>query len=896
MKHYLKTLFEPASVAVFGASEREGSVGTVVLRNLLADGFKGRIFPVNPRHDEVQGQRCYRSLDNVDETVDLAVVAAPARVVPEIIEQCGRTGIRNAVILSAGFREVGSQGRKLEAQVISSARRYGLRFVGPNCLGIMRPEIGFNATFNKGGAHVGKLALVSQSGALCTAILDWAWGQEIGFSSVISMGISADIGFGEVLDYLVYDHQTESILLYIEGIGNSRAFMSGLRAAARVKPVMVVKVGRHESAARAVLSHTGALVGADDVFDAAMRRAGVVRGRRINDLFNVATVLESGQRTHGDRLTIVTNGGGPAAIASDHATDLGIPLARLAPETISQLDAELPPTWSHGNPVDIIGDAGADRYEKAIRICQRDPNTDGVMVILSPQAMTDPLRVAQAVVGLAKDSRKPLLTCWMGGGQVEPGRELMAHADVPVFRTPESAVEGFSYLASFYRNQQLLLQTPGPIRRNHQPDVEGARLIIEGVLAEQRTVLTELESSALLAAFGIPAVRAGLARSATEALLLAQSIGFPVAMKVYSLDISHKSDVGGVRLGITNSAGVQSAYREIIDTVKQQKPEANITGVVVESMYNDANGRELLVGLNFDPVFGPSVSFGAGGTAVEVLRDRAVALPPINRLLAEDMIARTRVAKMLGPFRNMPAASLEDIVQVLLRISEMACELPEIRELDINPLIANENGVVAVDARVVVAHYPAGRPPYAHMAIPPYPSHLVSKQQLPDGISLVIRPIRPEDAEIERDFVRYLSPQSKYLRFMYNLSELSPEMLARFTQIDYDREMALIAVVDKGGRETEIGVARYIINADGVSCEFAIVVGDDWRRRGIAGRLMGKLFECARDRGLELMEGFVLRDNKEMIDFCKSLGFSVERDPDDPQLVRVARELNSRAP
>ncbi len=890
-QHYLKTLFEPGSIAVFGASERENSVGTVVFRNLLDGGFQGRIFPINPKHEKVQGQRCYRDLDDIGRPVDLAVVAAPAVAVPSIIEKCGQRGIRNAVILSAGFREIGREGRELEARVLSSARHYGLRFVGPNCLGVMRPAIGFNATFNKGGAHPGKLALVSQSGALCTAILDWAYGQDIGFSSVISMGISADIGFGEVLDYLLYDGQTESILLYIEGIQNARTFMSGLRAAARVKPVMVVKVGRHESAARAVLSHTGAMAGADDVFDAALRRAGVVRGIRINDLFNVATVLESGQRASGERLAIVTNGGGPAAIASDHASDLGIPLAQLAPETISQLDAVLPATWSRANPVDIIGDAGADRYESAIRICQKDPNTDGILVILAPQAMTDPLTVAKTVVTLAKESRKPLLTCWMGGEQVQAGRDLLARADIPGFRTPESAVDGFSYLTNFYRNQQLLLQTPGPMRRDHQPDVEGARLIIDSVLAEQRTVLTELESMGLLAAFRIPTVHAGLARSATEALLLAQSLGFPVVMKVYAPDISHKSDVGGVRLGITNAAAVQSAYREIVESVKEQKPDTNIVGVVVEAMYNDSNGRELLVGLNRDPVFGPAVLFGAGGTATEVLRDRAVALPPLNRLLAEDMISRTRVAKMLGPFRHMPAAAVEDVVQVLLRISEMACELPQIKELDINPLMVNEAGAVAVDARIVVEYQPAGRSPYQHMAIHPYPTHLYSRQQLPEGINLVIRPIRPEDAEIERDFVRQLSPQSKYLRFMYNFTELPPHMLARFTQIDYDREMALIAVVEQRQTETEIGVARYIINADRVSCEFAVVVADEWRRRGIAGRLMDKLIECARGRGLEVMEGFVLRDNKEMISFCKSMDFSIEPDPDDLHLVRVKKDL-----
>jgi len=890
-QHYLKPLFEPESIALFGASERANSVGAVVLRNLLEGKFRGTIFPVNPKHDSVQGQRCYRSVDEIGHSIDLAVVAAPAPAVPGIIEDCGRRGIRFAVILSAGFREIGRQGRELEDQVMSIARRYGLRFVGPNCLGIMRPKTGFNATFNKGGAYPGKLALVSQSGALCTAILDWAYSQEIGFSSVISMGISADIGFGEVLDYLLYDRQTESILLYIEGIGSARTFISGLRAAARVKPVMVVKVGRHESGAQAALSHTGAMVGSDDVFDAALRRAGVVRGARISDLFNVATVLESGQRAKGERLAIVTNGGGPAAVASDRASDLGIPLAQLAPETIAQLDALLPATWSHGNPVDIIGDASAERYVSAIRICQQDPNTDGLLVILAPQAMTDPLMVARGVVDLAGQSRKPLLTCWMGGEQVQAGRDFLAHADIPGFRTPESAVEGFSYLTNFYRNQQLLLQTPGPMRLDHKPDVAGARLIIESVLAEQRTLLTELESMALLASFRIPAVHAGLARSPTEALMLAESIGFPVVMKVYAPQISHKSDVGGVRLGITNAADVQKTYREIVESVREQKPDANVVGVVVETMYNDSNGRELLVGLKRDPVFGPAVLFGAGGTAAEVLRDRAVALPPLNHLLAEDMITRTRVAKTLGAFRRMPPAAVEEIVQVLLRVSEMACELPQIKELDINPLMVNETGVVAVDARVVIEHYPAGRSPYQHMAIHPYPSHLFSKQQLPEGTTLVIRPIRPEDAEIERAFVRQLSPESKYFRFMYNLTELTPEMLARFTQIDYDREMALIAVLEDDQRETEIGVARYIINADKVSCEFAIVVDDKWRRRGIAGHLMDKLIECARDRGLEIMEGYVLQDNKEMINFCKTMDFAIEHDPEDRHVMRVRKRL-----
>ncbi len=890
-QHYLKSLFEPESVALLGASERENAVGAVVLRNMLEGGFRGKIYPVNPTHDTVQGQRCYRNVREIDQPVDLAVVTAPAHEVPGIIEDCGKHGIRNAVVLSAGFREVGGPGRQLEDQVTSIAHHYGLRFVGPNCLGIMRPGTGFNATFNKGGAYPGKLALVSQSGALCTAILDWAYSQEIGFSSVISMGISADIGFGEVLDYLLYDKQTESILLYIEGIEDARTFMSGLRAAARVKPVMVMKVGRHESGARAVMSHTGAMVGSDDVFDAALRRAGVVRGTRINDLFSVATVLESGQRANGKELIIVTNGGGPAAVACDRASDLGIPLASLTEETVARLNAVLPATWSHGNPVDIIGDASAQRYEDAIRICQQDANCGGLLVILSPQAMTDALEVARRVAELGQQSRQPLLTCWMGGAQVQPGRDYLAHADVPGFRTPESAIEGFAYLTTFHHNQQLLLQTPGPTRMDQQPDVAGARLIIDSVLAEQRTVLTELESMALLAAFRIASVHAGLARSPTEALVLAESIGFPVVMKVYAPEISHKSDVGGVRLGIASAAGVQQAYREIIDSVSAQKPEASIVGVVVEAMYNDTNGRELLIGLNRDPVFGPVIVFGAGGTTTEVLHDRAVALPPLNQLLAEDMIARTRVATTLGAFRRMAPAAVDEVVQVLLRVSEMACELPELKELDINPLMVNESGVVVVDARVVIERYPAGRLAYQHMAIRPYPSELVSKELLADGTTLVVRPIRPEDAEIEREFVRQLSPATRYLRFMYSLKELTPEMLARFTQIDYDREMALIAVLEDKQSESQIGVARYITNPDKVSCEFAIVVADNWRQHGIAGRLMGSLIDCARDRGLVVMEGFVLRDNREMIDFCRSMDFSVEEDPNDSHLVRVQKQL-----
>jgi len=891
-KHYLSRLFDPHSVAIFGASERPNAVGTLVFHNMLADGFKGEVYPINPKHQEVQGHRAYASLEALGKPVDLAVITTPAATVPGIIEACGEHGVKAAVILSAGFREVGSEGQRLEQAVVENARRYGLRFIGPNCLGIMRPSQGLNVTFNNGDARPGRIALVSQSGALCTAILDWAGPNAIGFSSVISTGISADMDFGEILDYLVADPQTDSILLYIEGIHQARSFVSAIRAAACVKPVIVLKVGRHASGSKAALSHTGALVGADDVFDAALRRAGVVRGMRIGHLFAAATTLASRYRTTGERLAIVTNGGGPGVMASDFASDLNIPLAELSAATLERLNAVLPPTWSHANPVDVIGDATAERYSAAVAACLDDRGIDGVLVILTPQAMTDPTAVAEALVALAGNRSKPLLTCWMGETQVHDGRSAFTRAGIPCFHSPEAAVEAFSYLISYYRNQQQLLQTPGSLSHHRKaPDVEGARLIIEGALAEGRKILSEVESKALLGAFHIPTARTVVVRSPNEALVQAEAMGFPVALKIDSPDITHKSESGGVRLGINSAQGVRSAYNEIISAVKHYRPDAVINGVAIEPMLQRPNGRELLVGIFTDPLFGPVITFGYGGTAVEIMGDRAVALPPLNRFLASDLIGRTRISKMLDQFRHLPPIDRAALEDVLLRISEMACELPWLRELDINPLIVDENGAVAADARVVV-DYPLGvQERYAHMAIYPYPVHLTSHWQLPDGTDLTIRPIRPEDAEIEQAFVRGLSERTKYFRFMQTLDELTPAMLARFTQIDYDREMALIAVIEENGAEVEIGVARYIINPDGKSCEFAIVVADAWHHHGIAHRLMERLMEPAREHGLEVMEGEVLVNNHEMLSLARVMGFDISEVPEDTSIRHIIKRL-----
>lgn len=889
-QHYLNPLFAPQSVAVIGASNRADSVGQIVFQNMLEGGYKGKLYPVNAKNAEVQGKKAYANLSEIGEPVEFAVIATPPATIPAIIEDCGQHGVKAAVIITAGFGETGPAGQELERQVLANAAAYGIRLVGPNCLGVMRPGIGLNATFNKGGANPGHLAFVSQSGALCTAILDWAQSNDVGFSSVISMGSSADVDFGEILDYLVFDNETHSILMYIEGIRNSRSFMSAIRAAARVKPVILVKVGRHAAGSKAAMSHTASLVGSDDAFAAAVRRAGVVRVETITQLFSAARALSCGFKPTGNRLAIVTNGGGPGVMATDRASDLGVALATLSEATIAKLNEVLPPNWPHGNPVDIIGDAPAERYHHAVKACMEDPNVDGVLTILTPQAMTKPLEAAEAVIELSKQYSKPLLTCWMGEGQVAESRVAFNRAQRPTFRTPEPAVEVFSHLSAYYRNQKLLMQMPGPLSHHLEPDVEGARMIIEGALLDRRKVLNEMESKALLSAFHIPVAQTMVAHSPNEALLIAQQLGFPVAMKINSRDITHKSDAGGVKLNLGNAQAVRAAYQEIIENVTRNRPEAHLDGISIQPMIVKPNGRELMVGVTNDGVFGPVITFGAGGTLVEVMGDRAVSLPPLNTFLVKDLINGTHVAKMLGAFRHMPPANMEALESTLLRVSEMVCELPMLMEMDINPLIVDENGVLAADARVIVALRAPSADRYAHMAIYPYPTHLVSHWQLADGTDITIRPIRPEDAELEQQFVHDLSEESRYFRFMNSVQELTPTMLVRFTQIDYSREMALIAVANEHGREVELGVTRFSTNPDGESCEFALVVADEMRGKGLGQKLMTVLMDAARGKGLKAIEGEVLKNNASMLHLMTRLGFSIETSPEDEE-IKVVRKL-----
>ncbi len=899
-QHYLTPLFEPRSIAIIGASERQGSIGATLARNMLDTRYEGKLFFVNPKHSRVYGQPCHDSVESLPQRLDLAVICTSTRTITAVAEACGRAGARCAIIVTELIGESAVRTATLERKLQEIARRYHMRLLGPDCLGIMRPAHGVNLSHAHVSAHPGSIGLIAQSGALCTAFLDWAQPNNVGFSAVATLGTSSDIDFGEVLDYLVADTRTKSILLYIEGIKNARRFMSALRAAARCKPVLLIKVGRHPAGELAALSHIGAQPGDDDVFDAALRRAGVVRLYTIGQMYATAQALLAHFRPRGNRLAIITNGGGPGVMAADHADAIGIPLAQLTAHTLTQIETVVPAGWSRGNPVDIGGAADPHRYAVALKACQDDENVDGILTLLTPQALTDPTQTARAIIELAHKSDKPIVTCWMGEQQVTEARLLFKGAGIPTFRTPEPAVDLFSHISNFFRNQQLLMQTPAAVsnQENHTPPrLESARLVIETALQEGRRTLSEMESKALLAAFQIPIAQTMVARSPSEAMVLAEEIGLPVAMKIDATLPGNKSDCGGVRLNLANLAAVRDAYQEILAAVRSTHPDTRINGVAIEPMIVKPNGRELSIGVIQDGIFGPTITLQPSGPGELGCGKRAVALPPLNRYLIHDMLESSSAAAYLngslGAYRSLPPANRAAIETVLLRVSEMACELPWIRTLEINPLIVDEQGAVAADARIVIGNTPimAGR--YDHMAIHPYPAQLVTSFQTADGQLVTIRPIRPEDAQMEQRFVQGLSSETRYFRFMNSIRELSPAQLIRLTQIDYDREMAFVATLPQDGHEEEIGVARYAINPDGESCEFAIVVGDAWQGKGLARRLMGVLIAAAKNHvGLKTMTGEFLTENQRMLKFVSSLGFILSPHPEDAGLKHGVLALN----
>jgi acetyltransferase len=888
--HYLQPLLAPRSVALVGATERQGALGNIVYRNLAAAGLRGALYSVNPKHETLFGQKSYARLADLPQKPDLAVIVTPARTVPGIVREAGVAGVRAAAVLTSGFGETGAAGKALQEELVHAGRAAGVRVLGPNCLGLMRTDAGLNATFARTYAHAGHLALVSQSGALCTAMLDWAYGAGVGFTSVVSLGGAADVDFGEILDFLAGDTATEAILLYVEGIREARRFLSALRAAARVKPVIALKVGRYASGSRAASSHTGALVGSDAVFDAALRRGGAVRVKTYTQLFAAARALAGGPLPRGERLAIVTNGGGPGVVAADSAAENGVPLAELAPATLARLDAALPPQWSRGNPIDIIGDAPAERFGAAASAALADPGVDALLVLYSPVAVTEPEAAAHALADAMRGSRKPVLAGWLGDINPNESRKYLDGQGIANFYTPENAVEAFSFLCSYRRNQAQLMEVPPALHgAERTPDLAAARRIRDRALAEKRTLLTEHEAKALLAAFGLPVPADRVTNTKDAAVAAARKIGFPVVLKIHSPDITHKSDVGGVRLNLRNADMVASAYEDMMRHVRALRPDARIEGVVVQPMLAYAHAREVLVGVATDPVFGPVISFGAGGIAVEAMRDTAVALPPLNEPLAGELISRTRIQRVLAAYRNVPAADMDALCAVLIGVSRMVCLLPWLAEMDLNPVLAHPGGAIVADARIAIdpgRSEPTAR--YGHMAIHPYPVELEEDVRLRDGARVSLRPIRPEDAELEKRFFDGLSANSRYQRFMQHMSTLPRELLARFTQLDYDRELALVAVHEG----QFIGVGRYAPNPDGETAEFALVVADAWQGKGLGRILLERLSKAARAAGYRELYGCILPANHDMLDLAKRLGFT-ERSRDGAE-VTVVRHLDLR--
>jgi len=886
----LDRLFDPKSIAVIGASNKKGSVGYILLRNLIGAEYGGIVFPVNVAAQAVQGIQAYASISQVPRKIDLAIIAVPAKAVPATMRECGEAGVGGAVIVSSGFKEVGAAGKRLEDEVKSIAERYGVRIVGPNCLGYIRPGRNLNATF----AHVippaGRVAFFSQSGALGTAILDWAAGNNIGFSAFVSVGSMCDVDFGDLIDYFGADPFTTSIILYIESITDARKFMSAARHFAKSKPIIVVKSGRTARSALAAASHTGAIAGDDTLYSAAFRRAGVVRVDAIKDLFDASEALSRVSSPRGPRLGIVTNAGGPGVMACDRLLQLGGELAELSPETDAKLVAALPGFAARGNPVDVAGDADAKRYATAAQALMDEPQCDGVLAILTPQAMSDPTGTATALVDVARSHQlKPLLTSFMGEIKVAEGLRVLRDAHVPVFDTPEDAVRAYMYMYQYTRNLANLYETPNDILPEFEPDRDAVKSIFLNVAREGRSILSEPEAKAVLGAYRIPAVETIVATSAEECAKVAEGIGFPVAIKILSHDITHKSDVGGIALNVRSAPEAANQFTKITERVRTTRPEAKIIGVAVQAMRR--GGYEVIIGSRKDPTFGPALMFGMGGTGVELYRDVVVDFPPLNQALAQAMIQGTKVSQLLSGYRGKAPVDMVALEQALVKTSYLLVDFPEIVEMDINPLQVRPEGICALDARIVIEPKDVRKItlPGSHLMISMYPSKY--EWDVPVGGEKVkIRAIRPEDEPLWSDMIESLSSETAEYRFFGPVREITKPMLVRYCHIDYDREIALVAVREAKGRKPSqmLGVARLMIETHNAEeGEFAIVVRDDYQRKGIGSKLMDALIQAARDRHVREINGHVLAANPGMTRFAENLGFDVRpgQSPDVRQLV-----------
>lgn len=872
----LDRLFAPRSLAVVGASDRKDAIGGAVMQNLIEGGFAGKVYPINPRHPTIAGLKAFANITDLPETVDLVIIAVPIQMVPELIVECAATRVGGVVIISAGGKETGEQGREVERAIAAAAQDSGVRIIGPNCLGIINSRDNLNASFAAQMPLPGSMAFISQSGAVCGAVLDLSIREHIGFSYFVSLGSMLDVNFGDVIDYLGNDPQVGSIVMYMENLTRHRNFMSAARAVARVKPIIVLKAGRTRAGAAAAASHTGALSGKDAVYDAAFNRAGIVRVRTFEELFDCAELLAKQPKTMGPGLAIVTNSGGPGVMAADALSDYGFEPVSLSDVTLKKLDAVLPPHWSRDNPIDILGDAAVNEYRKVVAICKDAPEINGLLVILVPQAMIDPVEVANAICEQIKDRSFPVLTSWIGGPLAERGRTVFHRAGIPTFDTPERAVRAFTNLWRYARNIELLQQIPSGLPHRLDFDRQKAGSLIRQGLDRKAPMMTEVESKALLTAYGIPINQTEIAFSADEAVRKADQIGYPVVLKIYSREISHKTEAGGVALGLKNDADVREAYSRIIYSA-MTLAAGGTDGVTVQPMLPPPM-VELILGAKNDPDFGPVVLFGMGGILTEVIRDRAIALPPLNRLLARRLIEETKVCQLLKGFRNQPAANLDLLEEILIRLAQLITDFAEIEELDINPLFVSGDNFLAVDARVRLKRAEVRSP--MHLVISPYPAQYETEVITRGLIKILIRPIRPEDAPLMTELFESLTARSIYQRFLSPMKRLPSGMLARFTQIDYDREISLVAFREDKPREQMMGISRIIIEPDPKNAEFSVLVGDAWQGKGVGAELLKSSLRIARERGIESIWGLVLTENIQMLALARKMGFKMHRVPE----------------
>ena len=877
----LKRMFNPQTIALIGATDEENTAGRTLLENLLLSKDR-RVLAINPNRKSVLGLECYPRITDVPDPIDLSIIATPPHTVPEITEECGQAEVGGVIIISSGFKEMGEEGGKLEKQVSEARQRYGLKTVGLESLGIIRPSIGLNASLLRVHPEPGNIALISQGGALGAAIFDWAMGAHIGFSLFASLGSMIDVDFGDLIDFLGQDPYTRSIMIYMEDVIHARKFMSAARGFAHNKPILVVKPGRFKPNVKSALSHTGALVGSDQIYDAAFKRAGLVRVKEVADVFNTVRVLHSKRLPKGPRLAIVTNVAWLGVMATDTLIESGGTLAKISEDSFEQLHGLLPPTWSKGNPIDILGDADVARYVNTVTLCLNDPQVDGVLIIFAPHYVATPEQLAEDVVQMAHKAWKPVITVWMGGKTVQEGREILLKNNIPTYETPEEAVKTYLYMVQYERNLKLLYETPAEVAVEQAPSKNHLRAMIRRVGKEGRIILTEEESKRFLVNYGIPTVQARLTQNVEGALSIAKYIGYPVVLKIVSPDITLKSDVGGVMTGINSDERLRLEYERLMKNVEESAPKARIIGVTVQKMIEKID-YEVILGAKKDRDFGPIVLFGMGGTGVQIYKDFSIGLVPLNQILAKRLMEETEVFKMLQGYRGKPPADLRQLEQIMVSFSNLIADFPEIAEMDINPIAISQGKAFALDARIVIDTNCLDLPDqfqYPHLVITPYPTRLVTNWILSDGREILIRPIKPEDEPLKYEMLASCSEETLKGRYFQKLKSLSHEMLMRLCNIDYDREIAIVAEIKEAQKKRLVGVGRLIIEPDLLNGEFAVVVHDDYQAKGLGYKLVDMLIGIAQEKGLEKFMGYVLTNNQKMLNLVRKLGFTVENAPD----------------